>query len=72
MKIMKHGVEVVAKSEDGGTLRLQYTNRGEPYREGLEVQIMLQEDEWTPSTAIFLDQSELIRFRDALNKLLGD
>lgn len=63
---------IVATGEDGEELRVIYSNRGEPYREGCAVELMLATDEWTPSVSIFLEAYELKKLRDSLSKLLGD
>ena len=62
--------EIVARSEDGEELRITYSNRGEPYREGCDVEVTLATDQYTPSVSIFLEHYELVSLRDALNKLL--
>lgn len=69
---MNEKTEIVAKSEDGEELRVSYSNRGEPYREGCEVEVMLATDQYTPSVSMFLEHYELKRLRDALSNLLGD
>ncbi len=69
---MQRNTEIIAKSEDeGNELRIRYSNRGEPYREGCEVELMLYTDRYSPSVSIFLEHYELVRLRDALNKMLG-
>jgi hypothetical protein len=68
---MQQTTEIVARGEDGEEFRLRYSNRGEPYREGCDVEVMLATDQYSPSVSIFLEHYELVRLRDALNKLLG-
>lgn len=68
---MQQTTEIVARGEDGEEFRLRYSNRGEPYREGCDVEVMLATDQYSPSVRIFLEHYELVRLRDALNKLLG-
>jgi hypothetical protein len=68
---MQQTTEIVSRGEYGEEFRLRYSNRGEPYREGCDVEVMLSTDQCSPSVSIFLEHYELIRLRDALNKLLG-
>ena len=63
--------EIIAKSEDGEELRISYTNRGEPYREGCDITLTLATDEYSPSVSIFLEHRELKQLRDSLNKILS-
>ena len=62
--------ETVATGEHGDVLRVQYDNRGEPYREGCQIQILSGDDRI--GTHIFLEDDEVRRLRDALSKMLGD
>ena len=67
MKI-NQGTQIVARGEDGETLRLMYSNRGEPYREGCDVQVTISNGEYAePEISVFIDHRELVSFRDALN-----
>ena len=72
MKITQISKHIVASSEDGDEMRITYANRGEPYREGCEIQVMFSTDEYSPSVIMFLEHSELKNLSDSLKKLLGD
>lgn len=70
---MRRIKEVVAESEDEGSrLSVRYENRGEPYREGLTVELHLTSQEgWEPAFAsVFLDKHEVKKMRDALDEAL--
>jgi hypothetical protein len=62
--------EIIARSEDGEELRLSYSNKGEPYREGCNITLTLATDEYCPSVSMFLEHRELVQLRDSLNKIL--
>lgn len=69
---MQRGSQIVARGEDGETLRVVYSNRGEPYREGCEFEVLIATDPWQPVTSLFLERREMVDLRDALTKLLGE
>lgn len=52
--------------EEGSTLRVCHSNRGEPYREGVEFDF--DEPEHS-SCRVFLERYEAIELRDLLNRL---
>jgi len=54
---------VVFKGEYGDSLTVQYDNRGEPYREGIDMELQMQGDKFTN---VFLDTCEVAKLRDVL------
>jgi hypothetical protein len=71
MKI-KQTTEIIARGEDGEEFRLRYSNRGEPYREGCEVEAVIAPGVFDPSVSVLLEHPELVQLRDAIIKLLGE
>ena len=65
MKIKKDLKRVKFEAEEGGSLEVQYTNMGEPYREGIGV--CLNDD--LKSTSLFIEEWEAKQLRDLLNSL---
>ncbi len=59
---------LVFKGEGDDELEIRYTNRGEPYREGVEVEWRLSD--WRNSVSVFLEVEEMCRLRDKLNEML--
>jgi hypothetical protein len=55
------------EAEDGDSLRVTYDNRGEPYREG--VQLSLDKASGDYGAHLFLEDREAMELRDFLNKL---
>ena len=62
-KIAQSSVRFVA--EDGDMLIVTYTNRGEPYREG--IQLSLEVDGGQYGGHLFLEDREAKQLRDLLN-----
>lgn len=66
-------MKIVGKSsvtfcaEEGHTLRVSYSNRGEPYREGIDIDLNLPNDQYGGS--LFLEDHEAKQLRDLLNRL---
>lgn len=52
--------------DEGATLRLRESNRGEPYRDGVELEL---DDPDGRDSRVFLERSEAIVMRDLLNRL---
>jgi hypothetical protein len=52
--------------EEGDKVTVGYSNRGEPYREGIEMDF--EQGERTV-TSVFLETREVLELRDLLNKL---
>lgn len=68
---MRDGVKPLVFKEDGHTIEVGYSNRGEPYRDG--VQILFTNDEYRqPATLVLLDSSEVRSLRDKLTEYLGE
>jgi len=57
---------------EGGCLIVRHTAHGEPYREGYEFEIC-EHESWGDNvvSAVMLDERELRRLRDYLNKILA-
>ena len=64
MKINKELKKVKFESQCGGFMEVQYTNMGEPFREGIQVCL---ESEKTIN--LFIEQTEAKQLRDLLNSL---
>lgn len=70
MKTIDRNVKpLVFKGEGEDHLTIRYSNRGEPYREGVEVEWILGND-WGSNVSVFLETEEMKRLRDTLNKML--
>lgn len=69
MRVDRHKLRVEFQGEEGSRLVVQYDNRGEPYREGIVLQLD-QEGELSPY--VFLETSEVKKLRDMLNELLPE
>ena len=52
--------------EGGATMRLRESNRGDPYREGVDIEI---DDPDGRDARVFLEKREAIAMRDLLNRL---
>lgn len=55
------------RAEDGDELVVIHTNRGEPYREGIEVALETGDHRHGPY--LFLESREAMELRDLLNRL---
>ena len=63
MKVDRHTMRQDFHSEqDGGTLSVYYTNRGEPYRDGIEIS-------FDDGPFVFLENFEARLLRDFLIKM---
>lgn len=68
--IVRDGVKPLVFREDANTVSVQYSNRGEPYREGVE--LTFADDSWNkPHVAVLLEDDEVVKLRDKLNAYLG-
>ena len=56
------------EGEEGDVLEVHYANRGEPFREGAQIEWRLSN--WRSSVSVFLQRAELEALRDTLNELL--
>jgi hypothetical protein len=52
--------------EEATTMRIRHSNRGEPYREGIDIEV---DDPNGGSVRCFLDDREARSIRDLLNRL---
>jgi|GEM_PF-2787437 len=66
MKVNRHIGAKIFRGEDGDSLTIRYDNRGEPFREGVNIE--LQDDDYN-GVSIFLDERELKELKDFLNDL---
>lgn len=66
MKVISK-TSVAFRAEEGHELRIVHTNRGEPYREGIEVSLELPGNEY--GGHLFLEGGEARQLRDLLNDL---
>lgn len=69
MKVNRNIESRVFRGEDGSVLRVHYDNRGEPFREGVSLDL---EDGYDHLVGVFLDAREAEDLRRFLNELLGD
>jgi hypothetical protein len=57
---------LVLSGEMGATMRVRESNRGEPYRGGVELEV---DDPDGRDARVFLERGEVIALRDLLNRL---
>jgi hypothetical protein len=70
MKVNRDAPPFTLESEDGERLTVRYSNRGEPYRQG--VSLTFWEAGYGPSIEVFLyERHEVERLRDALTEFLN-
>ena len=68
MKILNRDAKSVCfDGEDGSYVTVYHTNRGEPFKEGLEFEVFDAEQDL--SVTVFLTEYELFSLRNYLNKL---
>lgn len=65
MKIDKYKERVDFCGEDGDRLSVMYSNRGDPYSEGVDIEVECYEKH----TFVYLEGSEAKKLRDLLNRL---
>lgn len=68
MKVDKYSARVAFKGENGEHLSVSYDNRGEPYREGITLQLNEDMDRFRYAS-VFLEEREVKELRDLLNTL---
>lgn len=68
---MRNGVKPLVFKEDGHTIEVAYSNRGEPYRDGVEITFD-NDDHRQPATWVLLDSHEVRVLRDKLTEYLGE
>lgn len=69
MKVRMDKVKPLVFREDGHELEVHYANRGEPYRDGVELSFS-RTDYSTPGTWVLLDRAEVRQLRDKLTEFL--
>jgi hypothetical protein len=68
MKVDRNAKGEVFNGEDGATLTVRYANRGEPYREGVDLDLELSDSDLI-GPRVFLDAHEGVDLRDALIRI---
>ena len=68
MRVDKFNARAEFRAEDGGHLCVSYDIRGEPYREGITLQLNEDMDRFRYAS-VFLDEREVEELRDLLNTL---
>lgn len=66
MKIDRNTKAFILPGEDGHDLTIRYDNRGEPYREGVRIDLS---NGYDTIASVFLDEREGIELRNMLNRL---
>lgn len=69
MKVRLNSVRPLRFTEDDGEFTVQYSNRGEPFREGVEF-VFDRQDGRTCPVWVLLDRDEVRKLRDKLNEFL--
>ena len=69
-KIKSRVPGLVIYGQGGGELIMQYGNLGEPFREGVELEVRDPETECHVS--VLIDAQDVRRIRDKLSELLGE
>jgi len=67
MKIDRNVKRIEFQGEEGETLVVHYDNRGEPYRQG--VTLDLRNSDIEREVAVFLENREACELRDFLNRM---
>lgn len=65
MKINKYKVVEKFNGEDGESLEVRYDNRGDPYSQGISIDL----NGWSYFVSVYLEKREAIRLADLINKL---
>jgi hypothetical protein len=66
VKVLKGIQHVTFRGEDGDELRVGFDNRGDPYREGITLDLS---NDYETQVYLFLEEREVIRLRDLLLSL---
>ena len=69
MKVQKYEQRVVLTGEEGDELEIYYDNRGEPYREGITLNLRVPRS--SDFTHLFIRKDEALELRDLIDKLFG-
>lgn len=69
MKIRMGQVKPLVFSEDDHEMSVQYSNRGDPYRDGVEFMFDRRDRNSVP-VWVLLDRDEVQKLRDKLNEFL--
>lgn len=70
MRVTKGQQSAVFTGEDGETLRVSYTNWGEPFRQGARFEFMGDPANYSEIVVVDLEASELQQLHDTIGKLL--
>lgn len=68
--IVRKGVKPLVFREESRTVEVRYDNRGEPYRDGVELTFDKNDHNSAP-VWVLLEEHEVIQLRDKLNEYLG-
>lgn len=71
MKV-RSDVSVLVFTESDHELRIQYSNRGEPFRDGVECGFYHRDGVAFPAVRVLLNHEEVEQLRDKLTEFLGD
>lgn len=67
MQINRNVRALILDGEDDDQLVVRWDNRGEPYREGLTLEV--NSSDYQTLTSIFISQREALALRDKLNEI---
>lgn len=70
MQVRMSQVKPLVFRDGDGKLSVHYDNRGEPFREGVEIEFD-REDGRTCPVYVLLDRDDVERFRNKLNEFLA-
>lgn len=62
---------VVCQSEDGGTLELCHSNRGDPYRDGGNFELRFKGESWESDNSIWIERYELEQLHKKITEILA-
>jgi len=68
MKVDKYKAREEFAGEDGESLEISYTNRGEPYSEGIDFEFR----GWGDFTSFYLEDHEALRLAKLIYDLYGE
>lgn len=68
MKISQSEPAFILKAEDDARLTIARSNRGEPYRDGLTLDVST--GDYDTVTHIFLEKREAVSLRDFMNRII--
>lgn len=69
--IVRNGVTSLVFREHGDEVEVRYSNRGEPYSEGVQISFKDDGSYRKPYVCVLLEEAEVKELRDKLNEYLG-